>query len=1055
MPAEVDIGRLRSEMESQGLSQAELVNRSGVSRAQVSRLLSRDRATVRDQTIFRLAKGLAIDISELAANGRHRQYLDWVAEEHGFVDFRGMGMPQFRRQQIEDVFVEPDVLGTDEGKKNEYDGPDEATRWRESQPQKALASEIILKLDRLVVVGHPGNGKTTLLRWLAYRAACGKLSGIDAKAYITPIYIRLADFSRALEIDPKTELLKFTSSITAKRGCPHIEDELRAKLESNTSHCLVLLDGLDEVGDEHRRAGLVEAISKFIKAYPRNRFILTSRRVGFESSPWTDLGFSVVRLLGYGQKQLTEFAAKWAKLLPKVFGGTEAKAKESLSSAIFGNPRVRALASNPLVLTILALLNESRGGALPRRRVDLYAKVVEVFLETWESTKQSPEIFDETSDIDLDAREFGWLLSDLALAMQRNDRTLAARWWITDRVQDCLQQKLGFEIEQAKDAGERILRYLTERTGLIAERGLDQFGFSHRTLQEYFAAMGVIDEADTSTSRDVSDHLRGYFFNPQWSEVVRLVAAKVTPPIAESMISTILDDPDPVGRDLLRRGPILALRCLSDGATVPNRRLVSGIFQSLTVLGRSKWLGVTFEALDVLDTFEGTRLESEAAHTINTILEMAQRELDPDEYACLYQTAHGEEVFEQVERDLGSNFQDAAREVKVQVTGRTVPIVYFNASLRLEQPDKWFKSVCSLVQDTTQSMRFRKVLIHELGRQIETHASPRRALRKLVESEMTPELRAEAAEALVTSTSDSKLLFRVLRRNNEEVRVRQACASSLRGVAVSDPAVAAELLRMLDSETSEALRIGAARGLGKVAASDEQVANALLGVARGEDTSDNLKAACAWALEERIGKDGNVRAFFEECLNGNEESKLRRVAAQELADSLADELVEWDHETIEKVQAILMSLDDPCPHALTSLVAIATAREVRCGLRLENVLRDALQSIGNQVELAFVFGSTARKRQTPESDIDLMIIGDVSQKSLSSPLRAAEKTLGRRINPVPHTRIEIQRKYQSGDAFLLDVYRREKIPIWPMGMSRKDLEDEFRTMVAERLASTG
>jgi predicted nucleotidyltransferase len=267
--------------------------------------------------------------------------------------------------------------------------------------------------------------------------------------------------------------------------------------------------------------------------------------------------------------------------------------------------------------------------------------------------------------------------------------------------------------------------------------------------------------------------------------------------------------------------------------------------------------------------------------------------------------------------------------------------------------------------------------------------------------------------------------------------------------------VAAELLRILNSNEPEILRVGAARGLAKFAAHDQQTTLALFNVARDPNTPDRLKSACAWALEERIGKDGSVKAFFEECLEEKEESKLRRVAAQTLADWMADETSHWEHETIERIQTILMNLDDPCPHALDSLVAIATAREVRCGLRLENVIRDALLSIGKHIELAFVFGSTARKRQSPESDIDLMIIGDVSQKMLSTPFRVAEKTLGRRINPVLNTRLEIQRKYQSGDAFVLDVYRREKIPVWPKGMSGKDLEDEFRTMVAQRLASTG
>jgi len=131
---------------------------------------------------------------------------------------------------------------------------------------------------------------------------------------------------------------------------------------------------------------------------------------------------------------------------------------------------------------------------------------------------------------------------------------------------------------------------------------LGVFGFSHRTLQEYFASLGVIDEAAASASRNLPECLRGYYYHPQWCEVVRLVAAQLTPPVAESLLTCIVDDPDPVGR-FLKRGPLLALRCLSEGTTVPNRQLVTSVFNALADLGRSRWLGVVLEAFDVFETF--------------------------------------------------------------------------------------------------------------------------------------------------------------------------------------------------------------------------------------------------------------------------------------------------------------------------------------------------------------------------------------------------------------------------------------------------------------------
>jgi predicted nucleotidyltransferase len=767
----------------------------------------------------------------------------------------------------------------------------------------------------------------------------------------------------------------------------------------------------------------------------------------------------VLRVLGYGAVQLHEFARKWAKLLPGSKRRTEAEAVSALESVIFSNPRVRALASNPLVLTILVLLNDARGGTLPRRRADLYAKVVDVFLDTWESSKRSTDKFDETFDIDLDAREFRWLLSDLALAMQKADRTLAARWWMVERMREYLQQKLGFDSDDAKDASDRIISYLAERTGLLEERGLDLFGFSHRTLLEYFASLGVINDADSSTSRTVTDILSGYLYNPRWCEVVRLVAAQLTPPVAESLISTVLDDPDPVGR-FLRRGALLALRCLSDGTSVPNRRLVSSVFDSLADLGTSKWLGITLATIDALEGFGGTRLDELAQKTILSILDKAKSKLEPEEYTCLFERVHFATVFDQARNKLGPDFdKQAAREVTIEQNGTSIHIMYVNARLRAEHPLAWYKSICSLLRDERNSENFKVLLVHELGRQIATDAHSRRALRKILDSDASAALRAACATALGTvnfGRHDAKLLLRRL-SDDQSDRVRAACAAALTHAAVAYPSVRERLVVVLQSSEPAIVRAGAARGLGKVAPTDLAITSALLKLASKRDAEDKLRMASVWSLEEQIGRSSEVTEAFKSWLGAVGSPLVQRGAAQALAMTMAEEAIPWDRQLVERVEHILMNLDEPCPHALESLQALATAREVRRGLRLETVLREAFKSVSDQIELAFVFGSTARSRQSEQSDIDLMVIGKTSLKDLSTPLRNAEKTLGRRITPVIYSRESFQQKYHAGDPFLIDVYRREKIPVIQSAnvSSRKELDDELGAMVAERMAATG
>ena len=1051
MTTALDITRLKSAIDSRNITQSELVRKSGVSRAQLSRLLSRTEARVRQSTLQRLARALEIDTAELSMGGELKLFRQFVEKEHAEIDFRGIGMPQLQKQPIQDVFVDFDAREECE----ECVPEDLSSGTRRRRPGQPMpATECVQTHDRAVMLGDPGCGKTTLLRFLAHSYATRHESESEI-----PIYVRLPELCRAQEVDERVDPVKLVAARATDRGCPELEHSLRTALEDSKRRCVVLLDGLDEVGSEGQREALLQRVQDFIEHYPRNRFVITSRVVGFQSASWRTRGFAIFRILPYGPKHLDTFAGKWARILSRFQNRPHDKVLETLRNAIFSNPRVQTLASNPLILTILILLNEARGGTLPRRRVDLYERVVDVFLDTWEGNKRDTGRFDDTYNIDLDAREFRWLLSDLSLAMQKADRTLVPRWWIAERMQDYLHHKVGFSLDNAKDASDRIIRYLTERTGLIEERGLDLFGFSHRTLQEYFASLGVIDEADASRSRDVTRCLRRYHFHPQWSEVVRLVAAQLTPPPAESLLSCILDDPDPVGR-FLRRGQLLALRCLSDGTTVANRRLIAGIFDSLAELGRSRWLGITLEAIDVLESLEGTRLEKEAKEAVDAILETAKHELNEDESHCLERWVGGRDVLERAEQQMPPTFvgSEAAREVTVTLHGRKHRLFRLNPKLLLDDPETWYSSACSILEDPDQSTKLKELLVHQLGHTVATDPRARIRLRKILRSSAEAPLRAASASALAACATGmhntKRLLLQVLESGPEE-QVIYSCALALRDAAADDASIRDRLMEILNGDQRPMVRAGAARALAK-ASSEPSVLEALRRFACIEGEPEELRTSCAWALKGQIAKDSAITDMLTRWLDTPDPPKLQRVAAEVLAVATAEERLAWDHVVVEKVEHILMNLEEPCRCALDGLEALATAREIRQGLRLESVLRDSLDPLRDRIEIAFVFGSTARNRQTKDSDIDLLIIGDVNLKGLSGPLGEAERTLGRRINPAIYTRESFREKYQAGNPFLLDVYRREKIPvIQPEGLSSHGgLDDELRAMVAERMAAS-
>ena len=99
-------------------------------------------------------------------------------------------------------------------------------------------------------------------------------------------------------------------------------------------------------------------------------------------------------------------------------------------------------------------------------------------------------------------------------------------------------------------------------------------------------------------------------------------------------------------------------------------------------------------------------------------------------------------------------------------------------------------------------------------------------------------------------------------------------------------------------------------------------------------------------------------------------------------------------------------------------------------------LRTALSTLGALIDVAFIYGSVARHEEKETSDLDLMVIGDVSLKDVVAVLRGVESSLGREITPMVYSRDEAQTKQE--DHFLRTVLKGEKIFI--LG-SNRDLPD--------------
>lgn len=94
---------------------------------------------------------------------------------------------------------------------------------------------------------------------------------------------------------------------------------------------------------------------------------------------------------------------------------------------------------------------------------------------------------------------------------------------------------------------------------------------------------------------------------------------------------------------------------------------------------------------------------------------------------------------------------------------------------------------------------------------------------------------------------------------------------------------------------------------------------------------------------------------------------------------------------------------------------------------IADVIRVALEKVQDRIEIAFLYGSVAEGVQAARSDIDLMIVGEVSLRELLPALGPAQDQLAREITPTIYGPEEWRQKRRSGAHFVNRVLDRTRI----------------------------
>jgi formylglycine-generating enzyme required for sulfatase activity len=444
-----------------------------------------------------------------------------------------------RRMDLNHVYIHLETKTHKEFQKEEERYKQEKL-LKEQKEHTVRALEATAKNRQIVLTGDPGAGKSTFIKHLTLCLAshglepdAGWLDQIPAwpksEGDMIPVIVILRDLAKLKpenEERPAEYLWTFIRSCLKSQNLSFVTGQLKNAL--STGKALLLLDGLDEIPSVHQRTFIRDAVIDFAKQYPQCRLIVTCRVLSYQDKAWQVPDFPVFELAPFNEKMTKSFIRNWYSELART---GEVRTEDSkglahrLSDAVKRSD-LRQLASNPLLLTVMAIVHTHKG-RLPDARSLLYEEVTDILLYRWDQIKASGEmrqprlneLLSEAGRSDTDLKS---VLSKLAFTIHQEADT--AQGFVLADIKEWQLAKLLSDLhpQKSQDWAHQVINTIKLRAGLLLERAPGVYAFPHRTFQEYLSGVYLSTQADFAQK---ASHL--FKQGPFWREVILLAVGRL------------------------------------------------------------------------------------------------------------------------------------------------------------------------------------------------------------------------------------------------------------------------------------------------------------------------------------------------------------------------------------------------------------------------------------------------------------------------------------------------------------------------------------------------
>jgi predicted NACHT family NTPase len=508
--SEAGIKQIRKAMKQGGFTQEALADALGISRSVITVLFRGD--AIDKENFDRLCDFLCLDWKEIrseeADNEKRGDDLDRlvqevkqkiaadVTERCGTMRVLDMTEPVDLDRIYTDVNIIKDVIGR---RRIGYDEVMEVCtrehfdRFLVGTIQKRVTGlEAVDEIQKLVVLGKPGAGKTTFMKYLAMSCLGNRFHG-----ELVPIFVTLKAYA---EERGQPSLENYILAEFAKRK---VSQDVAKQLLDN-GKALILLDGLDEVKKEDDRR-VKQDIDRFSRDWLKNRFAITCRIAARE---YLFENFTEVEVADFDDGQIETFVNNW-------FRERDESKAERLLERLKGNQPVKELAKSPLLLTLLCLVFGERND-FPPKRSELYKEGLEVLMKKWDAKRN---IEREMIYKHLSPQNKEDMLGQIAFNTFVNGEYFFRQEDLQRQIKDyiCNLPETSADPDVLRLDSEVVLKAIEHHHGLLVERARNIYSFSHLTFQEYFAAKAI----ERGQQLEI---LVQNISNPRWKEVFYLTA---------------------------------------------------------------------------------------------------------------------------------------------------------------------------------------------------------------------------------------------------------------------------------------------------------------------------------------------------------------------------------------------------------------------------------------------------------------------------------------------------------------------------------------------------